>query len=256
MLKLKHFGFIATFLATVLVVFFFREGNNSENDSQGRRIIAETGVVLENTKGQRVVAHNLDSFSSQSMWLSVPYEENGVKKSMKLYLMGTLTDPPFVATLADPQKEAASADVYQNGDMEIPTRKLFQFILKGKCNKEKLVVDAGTNLGYFSTYSAVMGCSVVSFEPQPRLLPIIRSSFTINNVADRTHLLNYIISEDESERLGITYVESMCWGCSQVSQAGPNEVSAGNRFVIDATRVDKHIGQDVLLFKVTWKVLK
>jgi len=256
MLKLKHFGFIFTFLATVLIILFLQGGERTDYVNQGRRVVAETGVVLENSKGQKVVAHNLDTFSAQAMWLSVPYEENGVAKSMKLYLMGTLTDPPFVATLADPQKEAASADVFQNGDMEIPTRKLFQFILKGKCNKDKLVVDAGTNLGYFSTYSAVMGCSVVSFEPQPRLLPIIRSSFAVNNVADRTHLLNYIISEDETEKLGITYVESMCWGCSQVSPAGPNEISAGNHSSLALQGLIDTSDKMFYYLKSMWKVLK
>ena len=35
------------------------------------------------------------------------------------------------------------------------------------------VVDAGANLGYFATYAGVLGCSVIAFEPQPRLIPII-----------------------------------------------------------------------------------
>lgn len=163
--------------------------------------------------------------------------------------MATTTDPPFVATLADPQQEAASADVYQNGDMEIPTRKLFQHVLQHKCTKDQLVVDAGANLGYFSTYSAVLGCSVKSFEPQPRLLPIIQSSWKINGVDDRTTLYNNILSENFNEKLGIVYVESMCWGCSRVVPVG-GAGSHEKQFVITSTRIDKHVDEDVLLMKV------
>jgi FkbM family methyltransferase len=123
-------------------------------------------------------------------------------------------------------------------------------VLQHKCTKDHVVVDAGANLGYFSTYSAVLGCSVRSFEPQPRLLPIIRSSWKVNGVDDRTELFNYILSDKPGEKLGITYVETMCWGFSRVTPVNPGEVSSGNRFIIESTRIDDHVDQDLLLMKV------
>lgn len=71
--------------------------------------------------------------------------------------------------------------------MELPTRLLFEYLLIEGCAQTPapLVVDAGANLGYFSTYSAVMGCRVVAVEPQPRLQPIIKASAAVNRVQDR-----------------------------------------------------------------------
>ena len=76
---------------------------------------------------------------------------------MNIFLMGSNTIPPFIATLAHPKFEAASADVFQNGDfikgasyslddMEVPTGRMFRYILQSSCTSgknRKLVVDAG-----------------------------------------------------------------------------------------------------------------
>ena len=64
--------------------------------------------------------------------------------------MGSNTKPRFIATLAHPKEEAASADVYENDDMEKPTGRMFRLLLENKClvgNKRSLVVDAGTCCG-------------------------------------------------------------------------------------------------------------
>lgn len=139
--------------------------------------------------------------------------------------------------------------------MEKPTRRMFEFLLNKKCKKEnsdkrELVVDAGANLGYFATYSGVMGCRVVAFEPQPRLLPIITTSRLVNGLVDRFTLHNNIIHVDPSQRLKIVYASGVCTGCSSVSPAGPDEKNTDNSFIIDATRIDSKVKENVLLMKV------
>jgi hypothetical protein len=42
---------------------------------------------------------------------------------------------------ANPHKEAASWDVYQNGDMEKPTRRMFEFLLYERCRSGNHLVS-------------------------------------------------------------------------------------------------------------------
>lgn len=210
-------------------------------------------LTFINRKQQRVHGLFDTKITIKEMNISVNYIENGQTVAMDIFLMGSNTQPPFVATLAHPTLEAASSDVFKNGDMEIPTRIMFQYLLEQECSKEigkKLVVDAGANLGYFATYSAVMGCKVIAFEPQPRLIPIISTSAQVNGVDGRFTLHNNIISNNPQDRLKIRYVRSSCWGCSVVSPASADEENTKDTFIIDSTRIDAKVNEDVWLMKV------
>jgi len=210
-------------------------------------------LTFLNRRGQRIPGLFDTHIDIKEMNISVNYIENGETVSMDIFLMGSNTQPPFVATLAHPTLEAASSDVYKNDDMEVPTRKMFQWLLEEACSKEvgkKLVVDAGSNLGYFATYSAVMGCRVVAFEPQPRLIPIISTSARVNGVDHRFKLHNNIISDNPKDRLKIRYVRGSCWGCSVVSAASPEEENTKDTFIIESTRIDDKVDDDVWLMKV------
>jgi FkbM family methyltransferase len=210
-------------------------------------------LKFKNRKNQEVHGVFDTAIEIQEMNITVRYMENGENVPLNIFLMGSNTVPPFIATLAHPKEEAASSDVYKNGDMEIPTRLMFQWLLEKECSKDigaQLVVDAGANLGYFASYSAAMGCSVIAFEPQPRLLPIISTSAHVNGVANRFKLYNNIISDNPSDRLKIRYVRSSCWGCSVVSPATADEKNTKDTFIIDATRIDSKVNRDVLLLKV------
>jgi len=202
----------------------------------GHMVIARFDYHMTNIKEINVTTH---------------YTEFGQEKTMDLFVMATTTNPPFAAVIANPHQEAASWDVYENGDMEIPTRRLFEMILNGRCNDgQQLVVDAGANLGYFATYSGVMGCRVIAFEPQPRLLPIINTSRLVNGLTDRFTLHNNIVNVDRSARLKIVYANGVCTGCSAVSPAQPGEQNTANSFIIDAVRIDEKVKENVLLMKV------
>jgi len=112
------------------------------------------------------------------------------------------------------------------------------------------VVDAGANLGYFASYAGIMGCRVIAFEPQPRLLPIINTSILVNQLTDRFTLYNNIINVDKVDRLKIVYANGVCTGCSAVSKASPGETNQPGSFIIDAIRIDEVVKDDVLLMKV------
>lgn len=212
----------------------------------------EFKIPIYNRQGHQVIAR-FDSSKTQIAEINVTafYTEGNEQKMMDLLVVGTSTNPPFAAVIANPHTEAASWDLWLHGDMEIPTRKMFEYLLNGRCdNGNRLVVDAGSNLGYFGSYAGVMGCRVVAFEPQPRLLPIIRTSVLVNGLGDRFELHNNIVNTDPSEKLKIVYAGGVCTGCSSVSKAKPGEKNTANSFIIDAVRIDEVVKEDVILMKV------
>eukprot|EP01116_Phalansterium_solitarium_P001271 TRINITY_DN11061_c0_g1_i1.p1 TRINITY_DN11061_c0_g1~~TRINITY_DN11061_c0_g1_i1.p1 ORF type:complete len:379 (+),score=139.78 TRINITY_DN11061_c0_g1_i1:70-1206(+) len=212
-------------------------------------------LMFFNRKEESVFGNIPATINVIEMNVTTNYLENGKTRLMNLFLMGSNTNPPFVATLAHPKLEAASADVYENDDMEVPTRHMFEYLLNYECKKTRngklpVVVDAGANLGYFATYAAVMGCQVVAFEPQPRLVPIITMSTQVNGLTQRFKLINRIISDTDQDKLKIRYAKGMCWGCSVVQKAEPGDVSNDMTHIIESTRIDMHVNSDVLLMKV------
>jgi len=252
-------GVVLLTLSTfVLQSYYYSENHHNQFQNpqlqQGRSNNSpnQFKIPIFNREGKSVVARfDVNQVEITEMNITTKYIENGKEKKMDLFVMGTSTNPPFAAVIANPHTEAASWDLWKNGDMEIPTRKMFEFMLNNRCkNGNHLVVDAGANLGYFSTYSAIMGCRVISFEPQPRLLPIINTSRLVNGIQDRMTLHNNIVHIDSNERLKITYASGVCTGCSVVTPAGPDEQNTENSFIIQATRIDTKVKEDVLLMKV------
>eukprot|EP01114_Cavostelium_apophysatum_P007584 TRINITY_DN1971_c0_g1_i1.p1 TRINITY_DN1971_c0_g1~~TRINITY_DN1971_c0_g1_i1.p1 ORF type:complete len:391 (-),score=64.47 TRINITY_DN1971_c0_g1_i1:58-1230(-) len=257
------------FIATI---FFLTRGGSDDSHGHGHSHVSPQDIYQEghpgkktlkptanhfkvpvfSRNGQQVVARlDYQKTTINEINITTHYEENGETKFMDLLVTGTTTTPPFAAVVANPHQEAASWDLWANGDMEIPTGRMFQFLLKDRCkNGNYLVVDAGSNLGYFGTYSGVMGCRVIAFEPQPRLLPIIRTSVLVNDLTERFELHNNIINTDRTERLKIVYAAGVCTGCSSVSKASPGETNTANSFIIDAIRIDDVVKEDVLLMKV------
>eukprot|EP01097_Dermamoeba_algensis_P006075 TRINITY_DN382_c1_g3_i1.p1 TRINITY_DN382_c1_g3~~TRINITY_DN382_c1_g3_i1.p1 ORF type:complete len:447 (+),score=122.05 TRINITY_DN382_c1_g3_i1:85-1425(+) len=120
-----------------------------------------------------------------------------------------------------------------------------------KAKKRPLVLDVGANLGYFTTYSAKMGCRVISFEAQPRLLPLFKFSIAMNGLEDQVTLYNNIITDQPTAKLKIVY-QPGCWACSFVEPvpAGQDVVTNANTFLIPPVKVDDIVQEDVLLMKI------
>lgn len=77
----------------------------------------------------------------------------------------TETDPPFrITNFGD-----VGRVISETGGFAACETALFRHFLKSQCEKDinTLVVDVGANIGFFSLYSAAMGCRVESFEPTP-----------------------------------------------------------------------------------------
>jgi len=160
--------------------------------------------------------------------------------------------PPFAFALADISVEGVARSIIKDGILEQPTQEVFRYLLSEKCTQTKegqLVVDLGANLGYFTTYSAVMGCRVKSVEPQPRLLDIFNFSLSLNGVRDRVQLYNNIVTDEKGKKLKIMYAEG-CWACSWVESAKEGEVDTEKSYIIPSIAVDEFVNEDVLLLKI------
>jgi len=165
--------------------------------------------------------------------------------------------PPFAFAMpSKKEREGVALSIIEDGVLEEATQVVFQYLLAKSCSKVPggaLVVDAGANLGYFTTYSATLGCRVISFEPQPRLLVLFRTSLALNGLTNRVTLHNNIITDDISNTrpLKIVY-QPGCWACSFVESAQVGEISnpAAKSFIIPPVKIDSVVDENVLLFKI------
>jgi len=161
------------------------------------------------------------------------------------------SDPPFVIAVPDIEIEGVGRDIHKQGVLEPATQKMFQYILKDRCSKmDELVVDLGSNFGYFTTYTAVMGCRVIAVEAQPRLKDIVRTTFELNSVKDKVTYYTRIVSHDTNAKLKIKY-KSTCWACSYVEgPPKPGETNGTDVYIIPSIKVDDIVQHDLILMKI------
>lgn len=212
-------------------------------DKRNVRVISRSNEVLRMDIPSDVMIREVN--------LTRKYKEGDKVKEMDIFLMGTSTNPSFIAAVQHPNFEAASRDLYKNGDMEKPTRRMFEFLLINRCQeKGALMVDAGANLGYFSTYAAIMGCRVISIEAQPRLIPIIKTGPEVNGRGHASTIHNKIVHTEPGARVAIQYASGGCWGCSYVVPLKEGQTAPAGAHVVTATRVDEVASGDIALLKV------
>jgi FkbM family methyltransferase len=93
---------------------------------------------------------------------------------------------------------------------------LFHTILHQRCTqlrngKPPLVVDVGTNVGWFTMLAASMGCRVISFEPNPNIHPYLQMSLALNGFEDRVQLHNSLVGDKETVNM---FIMTKNWGYS------------------------------------------
>lgn len=72
--------------------------------------------------------------------------------------------------------------------------------IASRINQEDLVVDIGANIGNHTLYLAsIVGCKVVSIEPNTELFDALRASVKINNLEEKVELHKLAIGEHETK---------------------------------------------------------
>eukprot|EP01103_Thecamoeba_quadrilineata_P018897 TRINITY_DN7442_c0_g1_i1.p1 TRINITY_DN7442_c0_g1~~TRINITY_DN7442_c0_g1_i1.p1 ORF type:complete len:426 (-),score=70.03 TRINITY_DN7442_c0_g1_i1:752-2029(-) len=120
---------------------------------------------------------------------SLGYELNEIK---------TKTVPPFWIVIGNPEvDQSVSKELHLRGRWDNSETDLVRLLLTKKCGSNKLFVDVGANLGYYSMYASKLGCRVISIEAQPPLIEYIRLSKLLNNIKnEHLRVMNYFISND------------------------------------------------------------
>jgi FkbM family methyltransferase len=161
-----------------------------------------------------------------------------------------ITDPPFTFSIIDWQIDKIVSDLIKDHHVwERDVGMIFREVLQEACATPRggLFVDVGANLGYFSVYSAVMGCKTISFEPQSRMMKHIIMSMGLNGVPENNYkLYNSAVSDETGGNLVLQDLKVGNLGGIKVSKT--NSRDTGN--TMTTVRLDDVVKEDVLMLKI------
>jgi FkbM family methyltransferase len=126
---------------------------------------------------------------------------------------------------------------------------LFRHILgNGVCGRaapNNLLVDVGANVGYFSAYASVLGCRVVSFEPNEHPRRYLEASAALH---DPLHLSwkVYPVAIGKEEKK-VHFTEEGSWGFSHITKRKLMQV---RDLEVQVVLLDTIVKEDVLLLKI------
>lgn len=82
-----------------------------------------------------------------------------MKSGEGLFLTKTKTVPSFIQVLPSPYEDKTNTEhVFKSGTLHPRFSVLWKKLAEAACNRNSLIVDCGANFGYFSLFSAAMGC--------------------------------------------------------------------------------------------------
>jgi protein O-GlcNAc transferase len=88
-------------------------------------------------------------------------------------------------------------------------------------NKNKLVIDAGANIGNHSIYfSKVLGTKVYSFEPQKEIFEILSKNVEINNLSGKIKLFNLGLGKKKETGYSISNQDKKNSGSAKLVKRG------------------------------------
>lgn len=123
-----------------------------------------------------------------------------VKQYEEVHLLHTNTKPTFVMAVhgkCTDTEDPISSSLLQVHTWNKWVLQVFEQVLPSSCRAKGggLVVDVGGNIGFFTTYAAMLGCKVVTFEPQPKMADFLRFSVHANAVAKHVTLFEGAASD-------------------------------------------------------------
>ena len=160
--------------------------------------------------------------------------------------------PSFFINTHDPfnQDLYISRSVHQRtGPWDPYIWDLFVDILS-KYGRDKLVVDVGANLGYFSLLAASMGFKVVSFEPMNHNTAKFLSSIARNNFEDKIILYQNAVTYTSCDSVTMTKTHNTNQGNGQIKGSTSSKDGLYGKDYVDTIKIDDIVHTDVLLMKV------
>ncbi|MBT7958998.1 MAG: FkbM family methyltransferase [Akkermansiaceae bacterium] len=173
---------------------------------------------------------------------NTPFQKPFENKVNSLHVGLTDFFPRFKLSTAGSEDEKIGIMVRKAGYFAEAETLLFQRILTQDCSN-KLVVDVGANIGYFTMLSLASGCRVVAFEPQPGARELIRQSLRLNyfNYEKITLLPGVVGTHDGTGSISLDGE----WGMRSMASDISSEKASVSQF-----RLDRIIKEDVHLLKI------
>eukprot|EP00276_Gloeochaete_wittrockiana_P003616 CAMPEP_0184660982 /NCGR_PEP_ID=MMETSP0308-20130426/36422_1 /TAXON_ID=38269 /ORGANISM="Gloeochaete witrockiana, Strain SAG 46.84" /LENGTH=313 /DNA_ID=CAMNT_0027101971 /DNA_START=51 /DNA_END=989 /DNA_ORIENTATION=- len=164
---------------------------------------------------------------------------------LQMEIRKSVTDPAFL--LAVNRKKGFMADGFAIlGFYAKSETRIFRHILKDRCASKDgyppLVVDVGVNFGYFFHFTAAMGCRVIGVEPNPNLVPYVKTSMAVNNHFGGRMQFHSNAASDVPEE--ISFILEQDWGNAAVKK----DFNSGT--TVKTIKIDDLVDGPVLLMKV------
>ena len=84
------------------------------------------------------------------------------------------------------------------------------------CARGGLMLDVGSNFGYYALLAAKMGCRVLAWEPVPAFRAFVAAALRLNNLTHRVHLRPAVVSDVPGVPINMTVPLKGIWGTASV----------------------------------------
>ena len=130
----------------------------------------------------------------------------------------TATEPPFILPFTDPAVEQGVSKSMEHNRAVEPINSIFWLRMASRCcARGGLALDVGANFGYYSLFSAAMGCRVVAWEPVPHFRAFLELGAQLNNLTHRIHIREAVASDaSAADAVNVSVPTRGLWGTASV----------------------------------------
>jgi FkbM family methyltransferase len=170
-----------------------------------------------------------------------------------MYLVTTITDPPFkILAIGEEEDRVVSGELLQHKFYTADVTNLLYTLFRGMSSTDKsrfVVVDAGSNIGYYTLMSLASFFEVVAFEPQVRACQLLRMSVTVNGFQGLT-LVNAALSDTVGATVRVPYVKGNWGGSSTIDDTDVKICQTSDMECASTTTVDANVQKTVFVLKI------
>lgn len=202
--------------------------------------------------------HSLHSYGFFSNHISQALDEadrDRVRGSLlpKLRFLRTITLRPFItAACVDCECMVVCDDLREHHVWAPVETSIFEHILGLTREEDRVVVDVGANIGYFTFLSSAWGAKVYSFEPNVHAAALLRVGAALQpEHAQRSiHFFpNAVGAKEEEQR--VTFPENQGWALGKMERKDEKEGSGAAAAANTTTRNDGNGGAAVQVSRLS-----
>ena len=144
----------------------------------------------------------------------------------------TRSQPAFIMPYTDPRADIdVSGGMFATRMVEGTSTRYFGALSRECCAAGGLMLDVGSNFGWFALYAAAMGCRVVAWEPVPVFRAFLELGIQLNNFGHLIHVRAAAVSNESGRVVRMRVPRTGLWGAASVDGLnvlrGSNEERGG-----------------------------